>query len=1192
MAYNSQKQFTIEAEWWVHEAKSAEQRDEWQRRMRRELDREHRLRDARQDANEKLAALQARRKTISAEVDAIVARQRKVQELKRLELIEAGIEKKKSYNPLREIPLLDFLAPPTKVEQIVLEGLVDNYEFALPNKVDRCGTCHIGSFRVGFEAEKFPTWAADGGGPEAVKAFEEGFYRFVYDMLDQVMDGRPSPGDPYAHEKALQRRVDVHHEALRTLFEEYDDRSGEIGLDKDGRKKWARYKREDDGRWVRSADGREIAEYYRGLLLALKGNEHWLTHPHFNDMVGSTSPHPYETVGCSTCHLGRGWSTDFGYAWHGPDREKIESWMTTDRAHDEGHHLPKSALYSLEEAMRIGALTIEEEEAWTKAQALPEGEELAAVKGSAAYAAAAEKLASLKVGWVNDDAQEQRWADELGRTPTKLKYWIWPQPPLMLVEAQCLKCHTEGLYETAQPEYEHDRIGRPDPDVPDTFDWQDHALVFNRGLAADPAVNNRIFIPDEPEPYRPRRLERGLENFVDFGCYGCHKIDAGAYPFMENVRPKAGPPLDEIAAKVNDKAWLRKWVRNPKDFREDTKMPRFWGLSNNSHDFTYRFAEIGFEQVDGEAWAEAEIYAVSEWLWQEGLNHAKPDAYEGESWKGGDAEKGKAILLADGVATEGAAKACIACHDIGPATTELYDQSILADAPDPTSNRRTGWTHRMARRQGPNLAGVGSKVKPGWLFTWLKNPRGYWHDTNMPDLRLTDQEARDVVAYLLTLKHETFDALPDVGFDRALIDRMAQELKVGEQKEPTKDALNWVADQRQTYDTDPRPASEKGPDPLVMYVGSKLVKHYGCFGCHTIDAYKDATPIGTELTEWGSKLIDRLEFNHAPIEHTHFDFAYTKLVNPRIYDLGMPRRDKPYDRLKMPRFGFTPDEARDISTFLVGLVDHPIPEQSRFPVEGKRADILRGRKIVDRYNCKACHVIEGEGGDIWPGIANVKWRPPDLLGQGLKTQPAWLFKFFKDPTFVAIPGEAGSDRVRPWHSIRMPTFHFTDEESRSLVKYFAALSGAPADFESAPDDGLTGPDARYDKPVTLTLKDPDDPTKKYTTRAANRLEEARMLFQELQCKSCHTTAGDPATQAPDFRHTRQGRLREEWIEYWLWNPSKLQPGTAMPTFFANDRGPMTQDAQFFADGPPDRQPDRQIRALRDYIRYHYREEDR
>ena len=77
-------------------------------------------------------------------------------ELGRLKLLERGIKQKSGYNPLREIPLLDFLAPPTKVEQVVLQQVTDDYEFAAPKKVDRCATCHISSIRLGLDAALFP----------------------------------------------------------------------------------------------------------------------------------------------------------------------------------------------------------------------------------------------------------------------------------------------------------------------------------------------------------------------------------------------------------------------------------------------------------------------------------------------------------------------------------------------------------------------------------------------------------------------------------------------------------------------------------------------------------------------------------------------------------------------------------------------------------------------------------------------------------------------------------------------------------------------------------------------------------------------------------------------------------------------------------------------------------------------------
>ena len=147
----------------------------------------------------------------------------------------------------------------------------------------------------------------------------------------------------------------------------------------------------------------------------------------------------------------------------------------------------------------------------------------------------------------------------------------------------------------------------------------------------------------------------------------------------------------------------------------------------------------------------------------------------------------------------------------------------------------------------------------------------------------------------------------------------------------------------------------------TLYVGGELFKHYGCFGCHTVQAYKDTAPIGTELSTWGSKLIARLAFNHVPMEKTRFDFAYAKLMNPRIYDLGTAASNTPFERLQMPRFGFTSTEAKELSIFLLALVDDKITDKAKFNATPRQQDIIRGRQIVKRYNCKGCHVIEGAG---------------------------------------------------------------------------------------------------------------------------------------------------------------------------------------------------------------------------------------
>ncbi len=37
------------------------------------------------------------------------------------------------------------------------------------------------------------------------------------------------------------------------------------------------------------------------------------------------------------------------------------------------------------------------------------------------------------------------------------------------------------------------------------------------------------------------------------------------------------------------------------------------------------------------------------------------------------------------------------------------------------------------------------------------NPKNYWEKTRMPNLRLSDQEAKDITAYLMSFKNEEFE---------------------------------------------------------------------------------------------------------------------------------------------------------------------------------------------------------------------------------------------------------------------------------------------------------------------------------------------------------------------------------------------------------------------------------------------------
>jgi mono/diheme cytochrome c family protein len=53
---------------------------------------------------------------------------------------------------------------------------------------------------------------------------------------------------------------------------------------------------------------------------------------------------------------------------------------------------------------------------------------------------------------------------------------------------------------------------------------------------------------------------------------------------------------------------------------------------------------------------------------------------------------------------------------------------------------------------GPALAGVGERLTPVWIYKWLKKPDALVPGTPMPNPNLKDDEARDLTAFLMTLK--------------------------------------------------------------------------------------------------------------------------------------------------------------------------------------------------------------------------------------------------------------------------------------------------------------------------------------------------------------------------------------------------------------------------------------------------------
>lgn len=582
------------------------------------------------------------------------------------------------------------------------------------------------------------------------------------------------------------------------------------------------------------------------------------------------------------------------------------------------------------------------------------------------------------------------------------------------------------------------------------------------------------------------RLENGRELIKQFGCHGCHKI-----PGYEGIR-KVGPDLSTVSAKLTQD-WVKKWLANPKDFKSEARMPKFWYNTNNS----------GVQNgVDWDKRNVVEINAIVAYLWDESSKLTQKTLPAKNT--NGNAAHGKELIETLG---------CQGCHAIGK----------IEDAGNQTQTRR---------RHGYNLANQGSKVSANWIANWVTDPQAVWADSKMPSLRLTDSEVGDVTAYLSSLKNPEWEKKTPPQTDaKALDDVVFEFLRAGSTEAKAKTDLAAMNE------------SQKN-----LYAGKQLIGRYGCYACHNVPGFEKAQPIGTELTEAGSKLISQLDFGFLQIEHERTAWYEQKLHDPRIFDKGRVKR--PDELLKMPNFGLDDKDVHSIVMVLSSMVKDKVQLEMK---ERPDPDVMEGRMLVAEKNCKGCHIIEGLGGDIRATFQeNVQW-PPNLNTQGQKTQPEWLRAFLKDPSAI---------KPRWWMDTRMPTFHFTEKQITSIGKYFARLDKVDwgwidAEVETTPQNLAAG----------------------------------KQLFEEGQCTKCHPTAvGSNASAertgvAPNLTLTHD-RLRPDWVARWITGPGLIDPTTRMPDFFKKDektgkRLPIVAEA-----GKPPMlitDVDAQIRALRDYV---------
>jgi len=192
-----------------------------------------------------------------------------------------------------------------------------------------------------------------------------------------------------------------------------------------------------------------------------------------------------------------------------------------------------------------------------------------------------------------------------------------------------------------------------------------------------------------------------------------------------------------------------------------------------------------------------------------------------------------------------------------------------------------------------------------------------------------------------------------------------------------------------------------------------------------------------------------------------------------------------------------------------------------------------------------CHTIQVGQKSVLstvPRYEDPAWKeqlPPSLVQEGARVNPDWLVRFLTNPALSQT--ETDRNGVRTYLNARMPTFFFSPNEVRILVRFFVALSAQPEPYIAPRLEALTD----QERALARAL---------FSSRAA-------------PCLKCHLVglpSHDRFATAPNFLIAGE-RLKPGWMARWMLDPQAISPGTAMPSGLFRHEG----DRWVFAGPTPD-----------------------
>jgi len=450
----------------------------------------------------------------------------------------------------------------------------------------------------------------------------------------------------------------------------------------------------------------------------------------------------------------------------------------------------------------------------------------------------------------------------------------------------------------------------------------------------------------------------------------------------------------------------------------------------------------------------------------------------------------------------------------------------------------------------PSLAHIADKTTREWIFSWLKDPQAYAAATTMPNYKLSDGDASDISAYLVSSsKPQAGDsaapsAKPAAAADPAAgpslygesfcaschaVQNAAGNLvggdlgpeltRIGNKAKPEWLAA-WLENPRVYDSTTPMPNYRFTPQQnatLVAFLqaksdsdfgtgvhldaaspqqiahGRKLIVELGCAACHEINGVQGPENFAPDLSTIGSKPLAQIVFLPG-MEHSLPSYIAAKIRQPRAFGSSV----------KMPQFTLTAAQTDALTTALLALTarSRAIPDNLRVAAvpDTKYQPAGHAGKLIAELACFSCHRFNGRGGDM----------APDLTWEGSAVQRQWLMDFLHNP-----------NTLRPSLIRRMPRFNLSDSDNKELTDYLLTVYQSPA----------------IDADLFSAI-----------TNSADAVEHGRQLFySKYACQACHIvdTKADKGYIGPTLTQVGS-RLTPGWVYAWLKNPQALRPGTTEP----------------------------------------------